>query len=197
MNIKGIFATIGKTAIPMLAAAVVPGSPVIGVVAHMIGEKFNLPAPIEHTADAVEAAVTALQKQDPQTMIKMQEIEVEFKKYMAQLGVNSVQDMEALNNVDRASARAMQIATRDWVPRFLAVGVTIGFFGLLGALAWHEVPKDSQPIIFTMVGSLGTAWIGMINYYFGSSSGSAAKTAILAEQTQTLATNVVDFKKAA
>ena len=79
---------------------------------------------------------------------------------------------------DRKSARDMEIATHSWVPAALAVFVTIGFFGILLALMYGQVQKTDE--ILVMLGSLGTAWTGIIAYYFGSSSGSAIKSQMLA-----------------
>ena len=48
-------------------------------------------------------------------------------------------------------------------------------FGLLSALMIWGIPKGNEAIIYLMVGSLGTAWIQAISYFFGSSKGSKAK----------------------
>ena len=70
---------------------------------------------------------------------------------------------------------------KDWTPSVLGYIVTVGFFGLLAYLATHDVPNTSERILDVMIGSLGTAWIGIINYYYGSSSGSSRKTELLAQ----------------
>jgi hypothetical protein len=51
-------------------------------------------------------------------------------------------------------------------------------------MAYHPVPDGSQQVLYAMVGVLGTAWVAVINYYFGSSAGSAAKTDALVQQIQ-------------
>lgn len=191
MNLKGILGTIGKTALPALAAAVIPGSPLVGIAAKFIGDKLG--ARIDATPEAIDKALNDAHAQDPEILLKLKEVDVAFQEYMTKLGFDNAQKIEELANADRASARAREIAVKDMTPKVLAYTVTVGFFGLLACLFYFDVPKDSQPIIYSMVGVLGTAWISVMNYYFGSSSGSAAKTQLLATQTS----NVVDFKKAA
>lgn len=53
----------------------------------------------------------------------------------------------------------------------LTVGVTLGFFGLLGYMLKEDVPAANKDILNIMLGSLGTAWISIIGYFFGSSVG--------------------------
>lgn len=93
-------------------------------------------------------------------------------EFKAQLEIQYAQ----LDAADRASARARQMAVKDWIPSALALLVTFGFFGILGAMLKWDVPSDNKPVLFAMVGSLGTAWVAIVGYYFGSSSGSAAKS---------------------
>jgi hypothetical protein len=106
--------------------------------------------------------------------IKLAEIELE--KQARELGLN----FEKLAVDDRKSARDMQAATRSVVPPLLAASVTIGFFGILGMMLTGKVDA-SNPALMMMLGSLGTAWTGIIAYYFGSSAGSQAKTEMLSK----------------
>jgi hypothetical protein len=75
---------------------------------------------------------------------------------------------------DRKSARDMQTSTHSRMPAVLALLVTVGFFGILYALMMGYAKPSNELMI--MLGSLGTAWSGIIAYYFGSSAGSQAKT---------------------
>lgn len=82
---------------------------------------------------------------------------------------------------DRADARARGTASADRLPAALALLITAGFFGLLGALAWIQVPEANENVLNIMVGTLGGSWVSVVSYYFGSSSSSAAKSKTLHE----------------
>ena len=102
--------------------------------------------------------------------------EIELQKQAQEIGLN----FEKLSVEDRKSARDMQAATRSIVPPALAAIVTVGFFGILGMMLFGKV-DSGNPAILMMLGSLGTAWTGIIAYYFGSSAGSQAKTDLLSK----------------
>ena len=74
----------------------------------------------------------------------------------------------------------MQATTRSIVPPALAAIVTVGFFGILVMMLLGKVDSNN-PAILMMLGSLGTAWTGIIAYYFGSSAVSQAKTDLLSK----------------
>ncbi len=61
-------------------------------------------------------------------------------------------------------------------------GAFAGVFGLV--LMFFNQIDSSNPAILMMLGSLGTAWTGIIAYYFGSSAGSQAKTDLLSKTTK-------------
>ena len=103
--------------------------------------------------------------------------EIELQKQAQELGLN----FEKLSVEDRKSAREMQATTRSIVPPALAAIVTIGFFGIMVMMLLGKVDSNN-PAILMMLGSLGTAWTGIIAYYFGSSAGSQAKTDLLSRK---------------
>jgi hypothetical protein len=69
---------------------------------------------------------------------------------------------------------------KDHMPKILAVGITVGFFGCLFWMFVYGVPKNGNEALLLMLGALQTAFTGVIAYYFGSSSGSKAKTDLMA-----------------
>lgn len=104
--------------------------------------------------------------------------EIELQKQAQELGLN----FEKLAVEDRKSARDMQAATRSWVPPLLAGSVTVGFFAILGGMMFGKMSVADNTALTMMLGSLGTAWTGIIAYYFGSSAGSQAKTELMSKK---------------
>jgi hypothetical protein len=118
-------------------------------------------------ASATPDQLLALKKADQDFAVRMKELDI---------------DLEKVNAGDRADARNLQIQTRSYVPAALAIIVTVGFFGILGYMLGHGLPKDmaGNDALLIMLGALGAAWTGICSFYFGSSMGSARKDDALA-----------------
>ena len=132
--------------------------------------------------DASESDVSAaLMNATPEQLQKLKETDASFKVKMKELDI----DLEKISAADRDSARNMQIHTNDWIPRVLAILITIGFFGILVWMLIKGMPPTGTEALLMMLGALGTAWTGVVNFYYGSSAGSKAKTdALTAKELQ-------------
>lgn len=162
-------AVIGTVA-PTIATAL--GGPLAGVATKALASKL-LDRP-DATEDEVQQAVLGA---DPQTLIRLKEVDAEFKKHMTDAGVR----LEEIDANDRANARAREAQVRDHTPAILAYGITVGFFGTLGFMLMNGKPATGGDALLVMLGSLGTAWAGVVAYFFGSSSGSRKKDEALSQ----------------
>jgi hypothetical protein len=119
-----------------------------------------------------KAAEAALLTATPDQLLALTKENDAFKEQMKSLGIEE----QKLVFDDVANARAREIATKDKLPAILAISVTFGFFTVLLIMLFKGVPATGAEAFLVMLGSLGTAWAGVMGYYFGSSSGSASKT---------------------
>ena len=158
------------TVAPTIATAL--GGPLAGVATKTLAGKL-LDRP-DATEEEVQAAVLGA---DPQTLLRLKEVEAEFKKHMTDAGVK----LEEIDANDRANARAREAQVRDRTPAHLAYAITIGFFGTLGFMLINGKPATGGDALLVMLGSLGTAWAGVVAYYFGSSAGSRKKDEALTQ----------------
>lgn len=159
------------TVAPGLATAL--GGPLAGVAAQAISSALlGKPDGTEDDlADAIRAG-------GPDALAKLRDAENTFRVRMRELEI----DLEKLHQSDRADARGREVKASDsWTPRLLAFFVTAGFFGVLAFLLVYGKPDSGGDALLVMLGALGGAWASVISYYFGSSAGSASKTALLAK----------------
>lgn len=161
MNIGKKALEVLKTVAPTIATAV--GGPFGGIAAAAL-EKVLGSQPDANILNA-----------SPELLLSLKGVENSFLVKMEELGISR----EKLVFDDIADARAREIAVKDHVPGVLAYFITAGFFGVLGYLLVHGKPQVGGDALLIMLGSLGTAWTGVISYYFGSSAGSKAKTELL------------------
>lgn len=103
--------------------------------------------------------------------LKAQELE---EAYQLKL-IEAHGELDRLDAADRKNARDREMVIKDKTPTILAYAITGGFFGVLVMMAYTDIPLGAKEVLYVMIGSLGTAWTGVISYYYGSSSGSAAK----------------------
>ena len=164
MDLSKIGGLLGQIA-PTIATAI--GGPVAGMAVKALAGALGLSQ--DASSDDVQ---TALINATPEQLAAVKKIDADFKVQMKELDI----DLERIAAGDRDSARNMQMQTNDWIPRAMAILVTFGFFGILTWLLTKGVPPTGSETLIYMLGALGTAWTGIVQFYFGSSAGSKAKT---------------------
>ncbi len=162
---KGMLGKLAPTAVSLLAG------PFAGMAVAALGDALGISEP---TQEKIAQAFKGQNLNAEQLMaVKLAEQNLALK--LEELGVKRAE----LEGADRKSARDMQIATGSWVPGVLAMGITVGFFGILWWMLLDPNVKPTEALL-VMLGSLGTAWASVVGFYFGSSHGSRAKTELLA-----------------
>jgi hypothetical protein len=159
-----------KQIAPTIATAL--GGPLAGLAVEAVSKAIGID-PKDVTQTIAEGKLSA----DQIAQIKTAEIAMAARAQ--EMGL----DFEKIAVDDRKSARQMQSTTQSWIPGIMAIAVTLGFFGILiGLMTEHFKTSDA---LMLMLGSLGTAWTGIIAFYFGSSAGSQAKDQLLHKSSPT------------
>jgi len=147
---------------PTLAAAL--GGPLAGAAAGAISKVLiGEAATIEDIAAAV---MTASPEQLAQLQAEDKEFALQTKK---------------LNIADRKDARKFAVNTSIAPQVILSIIYTIGYFVLMYALISGNVtiPEDIMPMVTILLGVMTAAQAQIMNFWFGSSSGSKEKTSKL------------------
>jgi hypothetical protein len=154
---------------PTIATAL--GGPLAGMAVKTLSNVL-----LGHDGGTAEDVASAMQSATPEQLADIKKIDADFKVRMRELDI----DLERISSGDRDSARKMQMQTNDWIPRILALLITVGFFGILVWMLIKGMPATGTEALLMMLGALGTAWTGVVNFYYGSSAGSKAKTDAMA-----------------
>jgi hypothetical protein len=172
MNISDSAKKIISAIAPLIGTAI--GGPFGGLAGSFLASKLG-------TAPGDDKAIeTAVMSGNPDVMVKLQQANNDFKAHMADIGLSE----DKLVFDDIANARAREMAVKDLTPAILAYAITVGFFGVLGFMLAYGKPAVGGDALLVMLGSLGTAWAGVISYYFGSSLGSSVKDTTIASMSK-------------
>ena len=148
------------------------GGPLAGLAVEAVSKAIGVdPSAVQDTINS--GKLTADQ------IASIQSAEIALKAKAQEMGL----DFEQLAVQDRKSARDMQTTTKSFIPPLLALIITLGFFGILVGMMTGKV--TSSDALMLLLGSLGTAWTGVISFYFGSSASSQNKDALLHQSTPT------------
>lgn len=185
MEWKDVGNLVAKMA-PALGTAL--GGPAGGAVGGLIANLLGTDSDAEAVAKAIQA--------DPNIAVKLKEIELEAQRlhYEAIEKERQAQIEELKAYIgDVQSARQRQTehekATGKTDINFyvLAWVIVVGFFGLIGVLMFVEIPPKQSEVMFMLFGTLSAGFGAVIQYFFGSSKGSADKTIRMNEIAKTSA----------
>lgn len=155
---------------PTLASAV--GGPAAGMAVKVLS------GALLGKEDGAEADVeAALLSATPDQLLKLKEADLEFKEHMADIGL----DFERLAVEDRGDAR--ELAKANMTPQIMLSALfVVGYFTILGLFFVGQIAVASelqQPFLI-LLGVVTAAVPQILSFWFGSTAGSAAKTAALA-----------------
>lgn len=168
--------SIVKSVAPTIAT-VLGGPAAGGAIKVLAGGLLGEDVPEDQMEQKLEAAI---QHATPETLAKIKKIDAEYKLRLKELNLKP----EELIYQDKADAREMQVKNKSKMPAVLATALTVGFFGVLSALFFFDIPESNKAIVYTMVGSLGTVWLGAMQFWFGTTQSSSEKNSMISKLTQ-------------
>jgi membrane-bound ClpP family serine protease len=154
--------------VPTIATCL--GGPLAGLAVTAVSKALGIDE--DKVQDVIDSG-----KLNADQIASLKQAEIELQRQAQELGLN----FEQLAVQDRASARDLQKETKSFIPPVLSILVTLGFFGILGGLMSGKIMTSDA--LMLMLGSLGTAWTGIIAFYFGSSASSQAKDNMIHNST--------------
>ena len=156
------------------------GAAVAGIgalVGHALGVNGSSPDAVLQAVQTDPAAAEKLLEVQANTKVQLQQIVAQQAVAMAQEDTKRGQKQID----DRVSARNMAVQTRDiWTPRIIAALVIVGAFLGEGFALTHMIPAGSEVLAGRVLGTLDSALLAVLYYYFGGSAGSDRKTELLA-----------------
>jgi hypothetical protein len=169
-----MFKLIGKTlraiAPTLLQALPIPG---LGNMAKTaITKVFDLP-PTASDSEIEDKFKNAT----PEQIIALKKAEQDYKLELKRLDI----DLAAINAKDRDSARNREKTLKDATPKILAFTMIIGLFGFIALLAFFHINPSFKEVLVFIGGELTGYVTAIMAYYFGSSSDSRKKTAIISD----------------
>lgn len=153
------------------------GLPIIDIITGGIKDVINPVNDVLHSWIKSAKDGTLDQEKEKQFQLDLQKV---INDQANQVSAQAQAQLDStLKDTQDARNREIQINNSEsssWLSKntgsFLALFVTLGFFGILIYMFNYDIPEKSQRILDIMLGSLGAVFIQVAQYFFGSSSGS-------------------------
>jgi hypothetical protein len=119
---------------------------------------------------------------DPESHLKLVEFQNRHREKLEELAI----ERDKLDIQDRADARARERSVvtatgkKDYFLYVLAVAVVVAFGAICFILVYEPIPEGANQVVLLLFGGLVAGFTQVMNYFFGSSKGSADKTALMA-----------------
>lgn len=170
MSMKDKFVDLLKGVAPTIATAI--GGPMGGVAMKFLADKF--------TGGDTGKVEDYLMSANPADLKELKMADMEFRKHMKELDI----DLERVHAGDRDSARKLAVSRGVWPQVIFSVIYTVGYFAVLYLFVTGRVQINDgmKELVGTLLGVMTAAQIQIINFWFGSSAGSKAKTDALASK---------------
>jgi hypothetical protein len=162
-----------STAVPILANAILPGTG--GLASSLISGVLGC----EDSPEAIQQSIRPL---TPAQITALKKVEMDHRDRLIELSIK--QDEVQIKAIDDARQREMAVVKatgkKDWNLYILAYAIVLGFSFIVGLMIFKKLPAESMGPVNQLFGFLGAGFMGVINYFFGSSKSSADKTALMA-----------------
>jgi hypothetical protein len=155
---------------PGIATAL--GGPLAGLAVTAISKALNI--------DEKDVQSTIEQgKLSADQLSSLKQAEIELQAKAQELGLN----FEKLAVDDRKSAREMQVSTKSFVPALLSILVVCAWALIQYFLLTHVIAQEMRELVARVLGTLDGALMLVLSFYFGGSSDSQDKDAMLHRST--------------
>ena len=172
-----------KTLAPTIGTAL--GGPLLGGAISALENVFGItPSASASTDDRQSTLAAAISGATPEQLAAMRKADQDYAVAMAQAGFKDTETLASLAVQDRTSARNMQVSTRSYMPPILGGAIITASIAAAAAILLGKVSYVSTTeatMVGTVMGYLFSEAKAVLSFYFGSSQGSAEKTALLAK----------------
>lgn len=169
-----------KVLAPTIGTAL--GGPLVGGAIAALENVFSVtPAPNASTDDRQMALAAAISGATPEQLAAIRAKDQDYALGLAKAGFENTETLASLVVQDTNSARDMQTATKSLTPSILTYAITAGFFAVLGVMMFVSLPAAAHDALMLMLGSLGTAWVQAVHFWFGDTQASTRKTELIAQ----------------
>lgn len=166
---------------PMIAAGI--GGPLVGGAVATLEQVFGLTASTSATIEDRQSILAAsISGATPDQLLALKKADQDYAIQMATLGFKDTESLAALSVQDRSSARDMAVKSGDtWTPRILALLVVGGWAAVQYFLLKHTIDPSMRELIARVLGTLDSALMCVLYFYFGGSASSHRQTELLAK----------------